>query len=133
PAPLPSPVWLIECVDGYTACPGLNWAESVARITMPMHSSLANHLVIENGRRSLSRFCHVLQDLRQVQADSLGSFTVGGEKYSLPRFTFQGPNSSDPIRIGLFAAIHGDEPAGALAAVRFLLDLVHDPQLAENF
>ena len=115
------------------SAPKLNWAADVARISLAMQSSLANHLVIENGRRSLSRFCQALRDLPQVQADSLGPFTVAGEKYSLPRFTFRGPNSSDPIRIGLFAAIHGDEPAGALAAVRFLLDLVHDPQSAENF
>ena len=40
---------------------------------------------------------------------------------------------SDPIRIGLFAAIHGDEPAGALAAMQFLLDLVREPSVAENF
>ncbi len=97
-----------------------------------MQSNLASHLVTENGRRSLSRFFQPLLDLPQVQAEFL-PFAVGGEKYSLPRLTFQGPNSSDPIRISLFAAIHGDEPAGALAAVGFLLELVRDPQLAENF
>jgi len=61
----------------------------------------------------------LLRSLAAVQADFLGSFEVGGgEKYFVPRFTFQGPNSSDPIRIGVFAAIHGDEPAGALRAYR---------------
>src|SRR5205085_5788536 len=44
-----------------------------------------------------------------------------------------GPKSSDPIRIGVFAAIHGDEPAGALAAARFLAELADRPELAENF
>ena len=66
-------------------------------------------------------------------ADQLGAFDVGANQYSLPRFTFHGPNSSDPIRIGIFAAIHGDEPAGALAASKFLLDFVNAPELAENF
>src|SRR5207245_10845185 len=47
--------------------------------------------------------------------------------------TLQGPNSSDPIRIGLFAAIHGDEPAGALASAQFLAGLVAHPEVAENF
>src|SRR5262245_46270258 len=98
-----------------------------------MHSSLESHLDVENGRRSLTRFLQPLLDLPQVQADFLGPFTVGGEKYSLPRFAFRSPNSSEPIRVGVFAAIHGDEPAGALAAVRFLLSLVHDPQVAETF
>jgi protein MpaA len=82
------------------------------------------------------RLTHFLEPLRRlpgVQAASLGSFAVGGETYSLPRFTFRGPNSSDPIRIGIFAAIHGDEPAGALAAARFLTELAGEPNGAENF
>ena len=98
-----------------------------------MVNDLANQLVTENGRRSIQRFLEPLLGLAAVQADFLGSFEEGGEKYFVPRFTFQGPNSSDPIRIGVFAAIHGDEPAGALAASRFLLGLVGEPQLAENF
>src|SRR6185436_7285670 len=83
--------------------------------------------------RSIAEFLAPLTKLRGVEMDSLGSFEIGGKHYSLPRFTFRGPNSSDPIRIGLFAAIHGDEPAGALAAVRFLLEVAREPELAENF
>src|SRR2546422_2116965 len=98
-----------------------------------MDSSFAEQLVTENGRRSIQRFLEPLLGLPGVQADFLGAFEVGGQKYSLPRFTFRGPNSSDPIRIGLFAAIHGDEPAGALAATRFLRKLAKEPALAENF
>src|SRR5256885_5571019 len=88
---------------------------------------------IEHGPRSIQRFLEPLLGQPAVQSQLLGSFEVGGQKYSLPRFTFRGPNSSDPIRIGLFAAIHGDEPAGALAAARFLLELAGEPALAENF
>jgi len=98
-----------------------------------MEDSSARYLVTENGRRSLQRFLEPLLALPGVQADSLGPFEAGGEKYFLPRLGFHGPNSSDPIRIGLFAAIHGDEPAGALAAAQFLLDLIKEPELAENF
>src|SRR5689334_2274063 len=98
-----------------------------------MHSRLENNLITENGRRSLQRFLAALNGLSAVQADHLGPFTVAGESYAMPRFTFQGPNSSEPIRIGVFAAIHGDEPAGALASMQFLLDLAEDPELAENF
>jgi predicted deacylase len=39
----------------------------------------------------------------------------------------------DPIRIGIFAAIHGDEPAGAIALVEFLLELAKKPGLAEDY
>jgi protein MpaA len=98
-----------------------------------MDESFATQIVEENGRRSLPRFLEPLLGRPGVQASFLGPFEIGGGSYTLPRFTFQGPNSSDPIRIGLFAAIHGDEPAGALAASRFLLELLKEPQLAENF
>jgi hypothetical protein len=98
-----------------------------------MEGTFTRQLALENNRRSLQRFLEPLTRLPGVQADFLGDFTVGGERYSLPRFTFRGPNSSEPIRIGVFAAIHGDEPAGALACVEFMRELVKDPQLAENF
>jgi protein MpaA len=98
-----------------------------------MDDTSAQHLSAEKRPRSLQSFLEPLRKAKGIQADQLGAFEVGGNKYSLPRFTFHGPNSSDPIRIGIFAAIHGDEPAGALAASRFLLDLVNAPELAENF
>jgi len=89
--------------------------------------------VTENGRRSIERFLDPLLGLGTVSRDFLGPFEIGGQNYSLPRFTFRGPNSNDPIRIGIFAAIHGDEPAGALAAAQFLIEVSREPALAENF
>jgi hypothetical protein len=90
-------------------------------------------LVIENGRRSIKQFIAPLLKLPRVRADFLGPFNVAADEYAVPRFTFEGPNSSDPIRIGIFAAIHGDEPAGALALASFLTLLVAEPEIAENF
>ena len=90
-------------------------------------------LQIENGRRSIARFLEPLFALPGVEGEMLGSFDVGGEQYSVPRFTIRGPNSADPIRIAIFAAIHGDEPAGALAAANFLAHVVREPDLLENF
>jgi hypothetical protein len=87
----------------------------------------------ENGHRSIARLLEPLAGLAGVQPESLGSFESSGMKYSLPRFTFRGPNSSDPIRIAVFAGIHGDEPAGTLAAVKFISEMVRQPDLAENF
>ena len=82
---------------------------------------------------TLQEFLEPLLHLPNLQTDFLGPFDVLGRQYSLPRLTFRGPNSTDPIRIGLFAAIHGDEPAGALALASFLAHLVQNPAQAENF
>ena len=90
-------------------------------------------LKIENGRRSVERLLAPLVGLPGAQFESLGAFEVGTGKYSLPRFTLRGPNSNDPIRIGIFAAIHGDEPAGALAAAHFLNQAAREPVFVENF
>jgi hypothetical protein len=89
--------------------------------------------ICENGRRSVERFLSPLQQLPGLECEMLGPFQVAARQYYLPRFTFQGPNSTDPIRIGLFAAIHGDEPAGAFALAEFLSHLTKDPGPAENF
>ena len=90
-------------------------------------------LATENGRRSIKRFLEGLSSLPGVLLEPVGSFEIGGDTYSLPRLQFRGPNSSDPIRIGIFAAIHGDEPAGALATAAFLATIAREPALAENF
>lgn len=87
----------------------------------------------ENGRRSIAALLEPLLKLPGTQFERLGSFESHAHKYSLPRFTFRGPNSSDPIRIGIFAAIHGDEPAGALAAATFLNDISREPEFVKNF
>jgi hypothetical protein len=98
-----------------------------------MKDTFASRLAIENGRRSLQRLLEPLTGTPGVRGEFLGSFAAGGNTYSIPRFTIDGPNSSEPIRIGIFAAIHGDEPAGALAAIEFMRALVADQSLAENF
>lgn len=64
----------------------------------------------ENGPRSIEGLLEALAGLSGIQRDSLGCFEFSDRKYSLLRFTLRGPNSNDPIRIGVFAALHGDEP-----------------------
>src|SRR6185503_2759793 len=98
-----------------------------------MQTKAAEEWVTKNGRRSIDALLKPISNAVALSADSLRPFEIRGEKYFLPRFSFRGPNSSDPIRIGIFAAIHGDEPAGALAVVKFLLDLVAEPALAEDY
>jgi hypothetical protein len=61
-------------------------------------------------------------------------FEARGRSYELPRYLFRGPRGGDdPFRIGLFAAIHGDEPEGASALVHFLAGLVRHPGLASGY
>ena len=89
-------------------------------------------------RRSIS---DLLAPLDQVAANSPNivvnrdaRFESDGESYVLPRYLFIGPKSGDaPIRIGIFAAIHGDEPEGAYAAVRFLQFLETYAELAAGY
>lgn len=61
-------------------------------------------------------------------------FHHGARAYRLPRFVFHGPpGGGDPVRLGLFAAIHGDEPEGAVALRDFLLALDAEPSLAAGY
>ena len=67
-------------------------------------------------------------------AKSAGRFESGGQFYDLPRYLFIGPQGGDdPIRIGLFAGIHGDEPEGIYASVNFLVLLEKNPELARGY
>jgi hypothetical protein len=84
-------------------------------------------------QRSISKLLEPLQSIPQIDTQFLGPIEWQGTNYCLPRLKFWGPNSNEPIRIGLFAAIHGDEPAGAEALVRFLHDLAQDPEPAARY
>jgi protein MpaA len=62
------------------------------------------------------------------------NFEIEGERYDLPRYLFLGPQGGDaPIRIAIFAGIHGDEPEGVHAAVQFLKLLELRPELAAGY
>lgn len=95
---------------------------SAAVVETPIHTLLAP--LIERARREPSR----------LNYSPVGDFHHGSCRYSLPRFIFRGPpGGHDPIRLGLFAAIHGDEPEGALALRDLLLGLDNDPSLAQGY
>lgn len=64
----------------------------------------------------------------------LGRFHHGRQPYILPRFFFLGPGPADEaVRIGIFAAIHGDEPETGFAAVKFLRRLLAEPERARGY
>jgi murein peptide amidase A len=89
-------------------------------------------VVPQTGRRSLHRIWNLLAGTPEIAADFL-PFQINGEPCALPRFSVRASPGADPIRLGIFAAIHGDEPAGALAAVRLLLELARKPEWARNY
>ncbi len=61
-------------------------------------------------------------------------FASSGRTYELPRYLLIGPRGGDdPIRIGLFAGVHGDEPEGVHAVVQFLCLLDQQPELARGY
>ena len=61
-------------------------------------------------------------------------FEVNGETYDLPRYLFVGPRGGDtPIRVGIFAGVHGDEPEGVHAIIQFIKLLEAKPELAAGY
>lgn len=61
-------------------------------------------------------------------------FSCGNGEYELPRYLFIGPKGGDePLRIGLFAGIHGDESEGVHALIQFLSLLEAKPELATGY
>lgn len=57
-----------------------------------------------------------------------------GRAITLPRFIFLGPRAgTEPLRIGIFAGLHGDEPEGVLAALELLRRCAREPELAEGY
>ena len=89
-------------------------------------------------RRSIA---DLLAPLDQIAAQSPNlvvnreaRFETGGETYTLPRYLFVGPKGGDtPIRVGIFAGIHGDEPEGVRAVVQLLKLLEAKPELATGY
>ena len=69
-----------------------------------------------------------------LRADSLGFWQTGNDCHWLPRFHFQRTQVvKRRYRLGLFAGIHGDEPAGILGLMDFVRELDHDPELGKDF
>jgi murein peptide amidase A len=67
-------------------------------------------------------------------ANHKASFEIEGQAHSLPRYLFIGPQGGDePIRIGIFATLGGDEPEGAHALIRFLRLLDANAEAARGY
>jgi hypothetical protein len=79
----------------------------------------------------LPLFEQVGTSTQNLTADSIGFWRLGANRYWLPRIVFRGAGESgEPaIRVGIFAGIHGDEPAGVEAIVDFLNYMEANPFL----
>src|ERR1035437_9056867 len=89
-------------------------------------------------RRSISELLAPLEEIAKTSPNLVANhdarFEVDGESYVLPRYLFVGPRGGDtPIRIGIFAGIHGDEPEGVHALVQFIKLLEAKPELAAGY
>src|SRR5438445_13711523 len=91
-----------------------------------------------SSRRSLTDLLaplgHLAANSSSLMANCGASFEVGSESYEIPRYLFVGPGGGDaPIRLGLFATIHGDEPEGAHGLIHFVKLLEARPELATGY
>ena len=75
-------------------------------VSFPQHPAIPD-------ANSLFASLYALAARRQdLQAATIGSFADGASDYGITRFRFIGPDAGhEPIRLGLFAGVHGDEPA----------------------
>src|SRR4051812_48228300 len=90
------------------------------------------------SKRSIPELLAPLDELARKSANfsrqQVVHFQSQGERHELPRYLFVGPQGGDaPIRIGIFAGIHGDEPEGSHAMVLFLQMLDQKPELAKGY
>jgi murein peptide amidase A len=90
------------------------------------------------AKRSIADLLAPLNRLAQrspsVIAKPAGAFHLDEATCELPRYVFLGRKAGDePLRVGLFAAIHGDEPEGAFALARYLTMLEENPELAAGY
>ena len=97
--------------------------------------------VVNPARKTRRAIAELLAPLEKIAATSPNlvanhdaKFEVDGENYELPRYLFVGPRGGDtPIRIGIFAGVHGDEPEGVHALVQFIQLLEARPELATGY
>ena len=89
-------------------------------------------------RRDLTELLAPLEKIAATSPNLVANhdarFELDGESYELPRYLFVGPRGGDtPIRVGIFAGIHGDEPEGVHALIQFIKLLEARPELATGY
>ncbi len=95
--------------------------------------SAPRHTVLVNGSRG-TVILEPLQELVGASTRFLHSPLLHCSGRSIERFIFVGKRGGgDPISIGIFAGIHGDEPAGSHALVKLAQELEQNPGLGTGY
>jgi len=72
--------------------------------------------------------------MSRLEKHTIADFTSDGRDYEISVYQFAGPQAAhDPIRLGLFAGVHGDEPAGTETLLHFLDSLASEPDRATGY
>ncbi|HMJ91454.1 MAG TPA: M14 family metallocarboxypeptidase [Candidatus Acidoferrum sp.] len=107
------------------------------RTTLDFPGTVSRKRIVAHKRATeklVSPFEEIALSSTHLIAKPLAEFENNGTAYHLPRYVLLGPKGGgDTIRIGIFATLHGDEPEGALALVRFITTLEKNPELAKGY
>lgn len=102
-----------------------------------LRQELAASVPPARSRRALSVVNDPLDDIARrspsLVRKPLAEFACNGQFYSLPRYIYLGPQGGETFRLGIFAGIHGDEPAGSLAIAKFVEALEARPEIAKGY
>ena len=107
--------------------------------TSSLVQSVNAHPLRRSVRRSIADLLAPLDEIVASHSPNFiaqhsEAFEVNGESYRLPRYLFIGPQGGDaPIRLGIFAGIHGDEPEGSYAIIQLARALEARPDLATGY
>lgn len=105
----------------------------IRQATESVLSRMAEHRRVEIKELLLPLFLQASYS-SCLRADVLGNWREGGQRLWLPRFFFQRTAVKKPrIKVGIFAGIHGDEPAGIVGLVDLVRELDEDPELGRAF
>lgn len=95
---------------------------------------LAPHAAAPSLRKLLRPLFGLAEESNAIIGTVAGTFVAGNHRFGLTRFVFAGPPAEhESIRLGLFAGVHGDEPAGCAALVKFLTSLAAEPERARGY
>jgi murein peptide amidase A len=91
-----------------------------------------------SAHRSLESLTAPLDEIARRSASLIacppGRFELAGQSHAMPRYLFLGPQGgAEPLRVGIFAGVHGDELASSFALLRFVRLLEEKPDLARGY
>lgn len=96
------------------------------------HQLMSEVALIQKRLSQLEKLAELHESF--LDASPLAVVAENGREVRLPHFVFLGPRTgADPLRIAIFAGLHGDEPEGVLAALEILHRCAAQPALAEGY